>query len=64
MNNPNLGGASREEYGGKVEEQIDMAKKALGTARTPEQWRELERCAGANQESIGTELLGRLNGGK
>jgi hypothetical protein len=64
MNNPNLGGASREEYGGKVEEQIDMAKKQIGTDRTPEQWAELKRAAGVGQKSIGSELLGRLNRGE
>jgi hypothetical protein len=64
MNNPNLGGAAREEIGNTVGQQIDMAKKALGTARTPEQWQELERCAGAGQESIGAELLSRLNRGE
>ncbi len=54
----------QEEYGGAVEKQLEMAKKALGTARTPEQWTELERAAGVVQESIGSELLGRLNRGE
>jgi hypothetical protein len=55
----------QEEYGGKVEELIDMAKKALGPGkRTPEQWAELERCAGVGQESIGSELLDRLKRGE
>ena len=54
----------QEEYGGKVEEQIDMAKKQIGTDRTPEQWSELERAAGVGKESIGSELLGRLNRGE
>ena len=46
MNNPNLGGATKEEYGGRVEEQIAIQRKALGSAATDERFAEVERAAG------------------
>jgi hypothetical protein len=47
MNDPNLGGATREEYGGRVEEQIEAIKKTFGPGHE-ERFAELERAAGVN----------------
>jgi hypothetical protein len=58
MNNPNLGGAGREEYGGRVEEQIDIARRGLdygGRFQTPQpgpgttqhdRWADIDRASG------------------
>jgi hypothetical protein len=57
----NLGGATHEQYGGKVQEQIDMARKALnypGRFQPPtpgpsttnddaERWSNVERASGS-----------------
>jgi hypothetical protein len=60
MNNPNLGGAAGEEYGGRVQEQIEIARRGLDyggrfetpqpgpgtTAGQPDRWANIDRASG------------------